>query len=37
MTLKKSGQIYIPKFFRDEINLKIGDNINIFLDGKKLF
>lgn len=36
MTLKKSGQIYIPKSLREVINLKIGDYINVFLDGKQI-
>jgi AbrB family looped-hinge helix DNA binding protein len=36
VTLKKSGQIYIPNAFRKVINLEIGDYINIFLEGKKI-
>jgi AbrB family looped-hinge helix DNA binding protein len=36
VTLKKSGQIYIPNAVRKVIDLKIGDYINIFLDGKKI-
>jgi AbrB family looped-hinge helix DNA binding protein len=34
--LKKTGQIYIPKSLRKVIDLKEGDFINIFLDGKKI-
>jgi AbrB family looped-hinge helix DNA binding protein len=36
VTLKKSGQIYIPNTVRKVIDFKIGDYINIFLDGKKI-
>jgi AbrB family looped-hinge helix DNA binding protein len=36
ITLKKSGQIYIPNAVRKVIDLKIGDTINIFLEGKKI-
>jgi AbrB family looped-hinge helix DNA binding protein len=34
--LKKTGQIYIPKSLRKVIDLKVGDFIKIFLDGKKI-
>jgi AbrB family looped-hinge helix DNA binding protein len=36
VTLKKSGQIYIPNAVRKVIDLKMGDSIKIFLDGKKI-
>lgn len=36
VTLKKTGQIYIPKSLRKVIDLKVGDYIKIFLDGKKI-
>ncbi len=34
--LKKTGQIYIPKSLRKLIDLRVGEYINIFLDGKKI-
>lgn len=36
MKLKKTGQIYIPKSLRKLIDLRVGEYINIFLDGKKI-
>ncbi|OAS85905.1 AbrB/MazE/SpoVT family DNA-binding domain-containing protein [Metabacillus sp. KUDC1714] len=36
LTLTKTGQIYIPSFIRNEINLEPGDFINIFLEGKEI-
>ncbi|MEW9123967.1 MAG: AbrB/MazE/SpoVT family DNA-binding domain-containing protein, partial [Thermotaleaceae bacterium] len=36
VTLKKSGQIYIPKFLREGIDLKTGDYINVFWDGNQI-
>ena len=32
----KKGQIYIPTWIRKEIGFKLGDLINIILDGEKI-
>ena len=34
--LRKNGQIYIPRTVTKILNIKVGDFINIFLDGKKI-
>ncbi|MEH7273918.1 AbrB/MazE/SpoVT family DNA-binding domain-containing protein, partial [Neobacillus vireti] len=34
--LRKTGQIYLPKTVAKILNIKVGDFINIFLDGKKI-
>lgn len=36
LRLGKTGQIYIPTLIREEIDFKIGDLINIILEGEKI-
>jgi bifunctional DNA-binding transcriptional regulator/antitoxin component of YhaV-PrlF toxin-antitoxin module len=36
LRLSKTGQIYIPRCIRKEIDLEVGNFINIVLDGEKI-
>jgi AbrB family looped-hinge helix DNA binding protein len=36
LRLSKTGQIYIPSCIRKEIDLEVGNLINIVLDGEKI-
>ncbi|MFJ5761925.1 AbrB/MazE/SpoVT family DNA-binding domain-containing protein [Neobacillus sp. NPDC093182] len=34
--LRKTGELYIPKTLTKILNIKVGDMINIFIDGEKI-